>query len=118
MKRRRFCDSPIARFGTSKRATSGAATTGCATAAGATRGRRAPGLDAPRDRYAACNVLHFHEKLIAAHGIQLSYRWVKTALQTAGLISKARRPGARAGRSGPGARCRGMVLHTDASTHS
>ena len=70
-----------------------------------------------RDRYAACNVLHFHEKLGAEHGIQLSYSWVKTALQTAGLIPTARRRGphrqARPRRPLPG-----MLVHTDASTHA
>jgi transposase len=31
------------------------------------------------------NVRHFHEKLISAHDIHLSYTWVKQALQGAGL---------------------------------
>jgi len=29
-------------------------------------------------------VQHFHEKLRELHGIEMSYTWVKTALQTAG----------------------------------
>src|SRR3972149_5747937 len=44
-----------------------------------------------RERYFDCNVLHFHEKLQALHGIPLSYTWVKTALQTAGLGANATR---------------------------
>ena len=43
-------------------------------------------LELYRERYAACNVRHFHEKLGEEHGIQLSYSWVKLALQGAGLI--------------------------------
>jgi transposase len=69
-----------------------------------------------RERYFDCNVLHFHEKLQAVHGIALSYTWVKTALQTAGLVARAARRGphrqARPRRPLPG-----MLLHADASTH-
>jgi len=46
-----------------------------------------------REQYADCTVLHFHEKLQAVHGIDLSYTGVKTALQTAGLVAKDRRRG-------------------------
>ena len=70
-----------------------------------------------RERYFDCNVLHFQEKLQAVHGIGLSYTWVKNALQTAGLVAKARRRGthrtARPRRPLPG-----MLLHADASTHA
>ncbi len=38
-----------------------------------------------RERYFDLNVLHFHEKLGQEHGIDLSYTWVKAALQGAGL---------------------------------
>jgi hypothetical protein len=38
-----------------------------------------------REKYFDFNVQHFHEKLREVHGIDLSYTWVKTALQTAGL---------------------------------
>src|SRR5947209_3238808 len=34
-----------------------------------------------RDRYADLNVRHFHEKLREQHQIELSYTWVKQALQ-------------------------------------
>ena len=61
--------------------------------------------------------LHFHEKLQAQHGIQLSYTWVKTALQTAGLVaSHARRGSHRQAR--PRCPLPGMLLYTDASTHA
>ena len=33
------------------------------------------------EKYFDLNVLHFHEKLREKHGIELSYTWVKTALQ-------------------------------------
>lgn len=62
-----------------------------------------------RERYFDLNVLHFHEKLQAGHGIRLSYTWVKPALQPAGLVAKAARPH----RPRPG-----MRVHTDASTHA
>jgi transposase len=34
-----------------------------------------------REKYFDLNVQHFHEKLEAEHGIELSYTWVKQALQ-------------------------------------
>src|SRR6266446_9903537 len=37
-----------------------------------------------RDRYHDLNVRHFHEKLSDQHQIDLSYTWVKLALQGAG----------------------------------
>ena len=36
-----------------------------------------------QERYPDFNVRHFHEKLREAHGIELSYTWVKLALQGA-----------------------------------
>ena len=69
-----------------------------------------------RERYFDCNVLHFHEKLQAVHGVGLSYTWVKTALQTAGLVAtEARRGPHRKAR--PRRPLPGMLLHADASTH-
>ena len=43
-----------------------------------------------REKYFDFNVRHFHEKLRDGHGIRLSYTWVKTALQTAGLVKNRR----------------------------
>ena len=69
-----------------------------------------------RERYFDCNVLHFQEKLRGVHRIPLSYTWVKTALQTAGLVaSEARRGTHRKAR--PRRPLPGMLLHADASTH-
>jgi transposase len=69
-----------------------------------------------REQYRDFNVRHFHEKLVEQHGIELSYTWVKTALQEAGLVARQRKPGPhrkrRARRPLPG-----MMLHIDASEH-
>ena len=46
-----------------------------------------------REKYFDLNVRHFHEKLRELHGIHLSYTWVKTALQTAGLVKRRKKPG-------------------------
>jgi len=70
-----------------------------------------------RERYFDCNVLHFHEKLQALHGILLSYTWVKTALQTAGLVATATRRGTHR-QARPRRPLPGMLLHADASTHA
>jgi hypothetical protein len=43
--------------------------------------------------YCDLNVRHFHEKLGAEHQIELSYSWVKQALQGAGLVSRGRKRG-------------------------
>jgi transposase len=69
-----------------------------------------------REKYFDLNVRHFHEKLGAEHGIHLSYTWVKSALQGAGLVAKARKRGIhrkrRERRPLPG-----MLLHIDGSRH-
>lgn len=69
-----------------------------------------------REEYRDFNVRHFHEKLGEEHGIELSYQWVKCALQTAGLVEKRRReqPHRRQRERRP---MRGMLLHVDGSTH-
>ena len=41
-----------------------------------------------RETYFDLNVQHFHEKLQAEHAIELSYSWVKQALQGAGLVAR------------------------------
>src|SRR5262249_59988226 len=46
-----------------------------------------------RDRYFDLNMQHFHEKLQAEHQIELSYTWVKAALQGAGLMARGRKRG-------------------------
>jgi len=69
-----------------------------------------------REKYFDLNVQHFQEKLQAEHGIELSYSWVKQALQGAGLVARGGKRGAhrkrRERRPLPG-----MLLHIDGSRH-
>src|ERR1700721_1799249 len=69
-----------------------------------------------RETYFDLNVQHFHEKLKPDHGIELSYTWVKQALQGAGLVGRGRKRGVhrkrRERRPLPG-----MLLHIDGSRH-
>jgi hypothetical protein len=69
-----------------------------------------------REQYFDLNVQHFHEKLQAEHGIELSYTWVKQALQGAGLVARDRKREMhrkrRQRRPLPG-----MLLHIDGSRH-
>ena len=69
-----------------------------------------------RERYFDLSVRHFHEKLREEHGIELSYSWVKQALQGAGLVARRKKRGShrrrRARRPLPG-----MLLHIDGSKH-
>jgi hypothetical protein len=69
-----------------------------------------------QDKYSDFNVRHFHEKLREVEGIQISYSWVRQALQGAGLVAKRRRRGPhrrrRERRPMPG-----MLLHIDGSRH-
>lgn len=70
-----------------------------------------------REEYADFNVRHFQEKLQSDHGIELSYQWVKSALQAAGLVAVRRKRGPhrkhRERRPLPG-----MLVHCDGSTHA
>lgn len=69
-----------------------------------------------RDKYPDFNVRHFHEKLKEAEGIQLSYSWVKQALQGAGLVARRRKRGPHRRRR-PRRPMPGMLLHIDGSKH-
>jgi len=69
-----------------------------------------------RDRYADLNVRHFHEKLREQHQIELSYTWVKQALQGAGLVARGRKRGVHRKRR-PRRPLPGMLLHIDGSRH-
>src|SRR6266481_2264900 len=69
-----------------------------------------------RDRYHDLNVRHFHEKLSDEHQIELSYTWVKLALQGAGLVSRGRKRGVHRKRR-PRRPLPGMLLHIDGSRH-
>jgi len=66
-----------------------------------------------RERYFDFNVRHFHEKLKEEHGIELSYSWVKAALQGAGLVAKRKPRGVHRKRRV----LAGMLLHLDGSQH-
>jgi transposase len=69
-----------------------------------------------QDQYFDFNVQHFHEKLKEEHHIQLSYTWVKQALQGAGLVKLKRKRGKHRKRR-PRRPLPGMLLHIDASKH-
>src|SRR2546422_3100341 len=62
------------------------------------------------------NVRHFQEKLQHEHQIELSYTWVKLALQGAGLVRRGRRRGVHRQRR-PRRPLPGMLLHIDGSRH-
>jgi transposase len=66
-------------------------------------------------RYFDFTVKHFHEHL-ADHGIARGYTWTKNALQTAGVVKRAKRRGQHRRK-----RARrpmvGMMLHQDGSRH-
>jgi len=70
-----------------------------------------------RERYFDFNVRHFVEKLHTEHGVHSSYTWVKTALQTAGLVAKTRKRGKHR-KKRPRRPLTGMMLHVDGSTHA
>jgi hypothetical protein len=69
-----------------------------------------------REKYFDLNVRHFHEKLRAEHHIELSYSWVKLALQGAGLVERGRQRGVHRKRR-PRRPLPGMLLHIDGSRH-
>ena len=69
-----------------------------------------------QEQYFDFNVQHFHEKLQEEHNIQLSYTWVKQALQGAGLVKLRRKRGKHRKRR-PRRPLPGMLLHIDASKH-
>ena len=70
-----------------------------------------------RDEYFDHNVAHFHEKLVEKHGMQLSYTWVKTCLQAAGLVARRKKnvPHRRRRERRP---LVGMMLHLDGSPYA
>ena len=84
--------------------------------------RRAPAdevmktLELFETRYWDFTVKHFHEKLVAEHGIERSYTWTKNRLQTRRLVKKAKRRGAHR-RKRPRRPMAGMMLHQDGSSH-
>src|ERR1051325_10802959 len=69
-----------------------------------------------RTKYFDLNVKHFVEKLRAVEQIGLSYTWVKTALQNAGLVQRYAKRGPHR-RKRPRRPLTGMMLHVDGSRH-
>lgn len=69
-----------------------------------------------QEQYYDFNVKHFHEKLKSEHQIKLSYTWVKTALQSAGLVRREYRRSQHRQRREPRP-LPGMMLHIDGSKH-
>jgi transposase len=69
-----------------------------------------------QEKYFDLNVRHFHEKLKEVEGIELSYTWVKQALQGAGLVARKRRRSLHRRRR-PRREMPGMLLHIDGSKH-
>jgi transposase len=69
-----------------------------------------------QEKYFDFNVKHFHEKLKEEHGIELSYSWVKQALQGAGLVARKKKRGAHRRRR-PRKEMPGVMLHIDGSKH-
>lgn len=69
-----------------------------------------------REKYFDLNVQHFVEKLKTEHQIGLSYTWVKTALQTAGLVKRNTKRGPHR-KKRPRRPITGMMLHVDGSRH-
>lgn len=69
-----------------------------------------------QEQYHDFNVKHFHEKLKREHQIDLSYTWVKKALQTAGLVRLRGRRTKHRKRREPRP-LPGMMLHIDGSKH-
>ena len=69
-----------------------------------------------RDHYFDFSVRHFHEKLVTEHYIQLSYTWVKKALQASGLVAKTRDRRVHR-KKRPRRPIPGMLLHIDGSHH-
>ena len=69
-----------------------------------------------RERYWGWNVRHFHDTVRREHGVTVSYTWVKTALQEAGLVRKRKARGRHRRRRERRA-CFGELLHIDGSRH-
>lgn len=67
-------------------------------------------------RYRDFSVSHFYDKYRDCHRGQRGYTWVKTCLQEAGLVGKAKKRGKHRRRR-PRKPLKGMMIHQDGSTH-
>jgi transposase len=67
-------------------------------------------------RYWDFTAKHFWEKLVADHGFERSYNWVRLTLQARGRVQPAPRRGAHR-RKRPRRPMAGMMLHQDGSSH-
>ena len=85
--------------------------------------RRAPADEVARvlelfdTRYWDFTAKHFHEKLVAEHGCERSYNWVRLTLQAYGRKRAAPRRGAHR-RKRPRRALPGMMVHQDGSSHA
>jgi transposase len=70
-----------------------------------------------REQYQGFNIAHFTDQLHEQHDIQLSYEWVKSALQTSGLVAPRLKRGRHHQRR-ERRPLRGMMLYVDGSTHA
>jgi transposase len=69
-----------------------------------------------REKYLGFNVRHFHQIVTREYGVELSYTFVKKALQGAGLVKKRKAHGRHFQRREPRP-CFGELLHVDGSLH-
>jgi transposase len=69
-----------------------------------------------REKYFDFNVSHFYDKLKKNHSINLSYNWIRLALQGAGLIEKRTRHDKHRRRR-PRRPLVGMMIHMDGSPY-
>lgn len=69
-----------------------------------------------QDKYFDLNIRHFHEKLTEVEKVEVSYTWVRLALQAAGLAEKGRKRNTHRKRR-PRRALPGMMLHIDGSEH-
>jgi transposase len=70
-----------------------------------------------RTRYSGFTARHFHEHLVRDHGFSWGYTWIKSFLQSKGLLVRAPKRGAHR-RKRPRRPLPGMMLHQDGSRHA
>ena len=70
-----------------------------------------------QEKYFDLNIRHFHEKLVEVEDVQVSYTWVRLALQAAGIVDRQRKRNKHRRRR-PRRKLPGMLLHIDGSEHA